>query len=106
MRVLVTLCSLRGVPFELNFENMISSHFPHTPGHRMNEHMIVAHFKTKYNDVLDKDIYLKFNPYDKDSEELLKLCTKGTGAFPIGLAARHFKRKLSTKYIKNCILRT
>ena len=105
LRVLVTLCSLRGVPFELNFENMISSHFPHTPGHRMNEHMIVAHFKTKYNDVLDKDIYLKFNPYDKDSEELLKLCTKGTGAFPIGLAARHFKRKLSTKYIKNCILR-
>ncbi|NRR93139.1 hypothetical protein HSX10_16300 [Winogradskyella undariae] len=105
LRVLITLCSLRGVPFELNFENMLSSHFPHTPGHRMNEHMIVAHFKIKYDEDLDKDIYLKFDPYDKDSEALLKLCTKGTGAFPIGLAARHFKGKLSTEYIKNCILR-
>lgn len=105
LRVLVTLCSLRGVPFELKFERITSANFPHTPGHRMNEHMIVAHFKMKYNDTLDNDVYLKFDPYDKDSEELLKLCTKATGAFPIGLAPRHFKGKLSTEYIKNCILR-
>ncbi len=105
LRVLVTLCSLRGVPFELQFENMTSSNFPHSPGHRMNEHMIIAHFKMKYNETNDKDIYLKFDPYDKDSQELLKLCTKATGAFPIGLAPRHFKDKLTTEYIRNCILR-
>lgn len=105
LRVLVTLCSLRGIPFELNFENFTSANFPHSPGHRMNEHMIVAHFKLKYNDSKDKDVFLKFNPYDEDSKELLKLCTKATGAFPVGLAARHFDAKLSKKYIQNCILR-
>ena len=104
LRVLVTLCSLRGIPFELNFENFISSHFPHSPGHRMNEHMIVAHFKLKYRDE-DKDLYLNFDTYDDESKELLKLCTKATGAFPIGLAPRQFKGKLSKEYIKNCILR-
>ncbi|TXD82135.1 hypothetical protein ESY86_15830 [Subsaximicrobium wynnwilliamsii] len=105
LRVLVTLCSLRGIPFELNFERITSANFPYSPGHRMNEHMIIAHFKIKYDEKLDKDVYLKFDPYDKDSEELLKLCTKATGAFPIGLAPRHFEGKLSTEYIKNCILR-
>ncbi len=104
LRVLVTLCSLRGIPFELNFENFISSRFPHSPGHRMNEHMIVAHFKLKYQQE-DKDLYLNFDPYDDESKELLKLCTKATGAFPIGLAPRHFKGKLSKEYIKNCLLR-
>ncbi len=104
LRVLVTLCSLRGIPFELNFENFISSHFPHSPGHRMNEHMIVAHFKLKYREE-DKDLYLNFNPYNEEDKELLKLCTKATGAFPIGLAPRQFKGKLSKEYIKNCILR-
>lgn len=105
LRVLVTLCSLRGVPFEINFKNIVSANFPHSPGHRMNEHMIIAHFKTKFNDIEDKDVYLKFDPYDKDSQELLKLSTKATGAFPIGLAPRHFKGKLTKEYIKNCILR-
>ena len=105
LRVLVTLCSLRGIPFELNFENFISSHFPHSPGHRMNEHMIVAHFKLSYNEKEDRDIYLNFDPCDKEARELLKLCTKATGAFPIGLAPRHFKGKLSKEYIKNCMLR-
>ncbi len=104
LRVLVTLCSLRGIPFELNFENFISSHFPHSPGHRMNEHMIVAHFKLKYKEE-DKDLYLNFDPYDDEAKELLKLCTKATGAFPIGLAPRQFKGKLSKEYIKNYILR-
>ncbi|WP_136468756.1 hypothetical protein [Flagellimonas onchidii] len=105
LRVLVTLCSLRGVPFELNFENFTSANFPYSPGHRMNEHMIVAHFKLKYNVGKDKDIFLKFDPYDLESKELIKLCTKATGAFPIGLAPRHFERKLSKEYIKNSILR-
>ncbi|WP_375587730.1 hypothetical protein [Flagellimonas aurea] len=106
LRVLVTLCSLRGIPVELNFENFISAHFPYSPGHRMNEHRIVAHFKLKYDPKKDKDVFLEFNPYEQGSKELLKLCTKGTGAFPIGLAPRHFKGKISNKYIENCILRS
>lgn len=104
-RILVTLCSLRGVPFELNFETFLTSHFPHSPGHRMKEHMIVAHFKLKYDNEQDRDQYLKFDPFDDHSRELLKLCTKATGAFPIGLAPRQFQGKLSKEYIKNCIIR-
>ena len=105
LRVLVSLCSLRGIPFELNFENLSSANFPHTPAHRMNEHMIIAHFKLGYKESADKDVYLKFDPFDKDSRNLLKLCTKATGAFPLGLKARNFKGLLSKKYIKKAILR-
>jgi hypothetical protein len=105
LRVLLTLCSLRGIPFELNFENFSSANFPHVPGHRMNEHMIVAHFKLDYKNQTDKDYYLNFDPFNQESRELLKLCTKATGAFPLGLAARNFKGALSQDYIKNCILR-
>lgn len=105
LRVLLTLCSLRGIPFELNFENFSSANFPHVPGHRMNEHMIVAHFKLSYKDQADKDLYLNFDPFNKQSRDLLKLCTKATGAFPLGLAARNFEGVLTKNYIKNCILR-
>lgn len=105
LRVIVTLCSLRGIPFELKFRHITSANFPYCPGHRMNEHMIVAHFKMSYDTVKDKDVYLNFDPYDTESQELLKLCTKATGAFPIGLAPRHFKGKLTKTYLKNCILR-
>ncbi|XMO87782.1 hypothetical protein AAFN75_05720 [Algibacter sp. AS12] len=105
LRIILTLCSLRGVPFEFKFGNVSSANFPYTPGHRMSEHMIIAHFKMKYDEVADKDVYLKFDPYNEASKALLKLCTKATGAFPIGLAPRHFKDQLSTTYLKNCILR-
>jgi len=105
LRILLTLCSLRGIPFELNFENFSSANFPHVPGHRMNEHMIVAHFKLSYKNQVDKDLYLNFNPFNKKSRDLLKLCTKATGAFPLGLAARNFEGVLTKNYIKNCILR-
>ena len=105
VRVLVTLCSLRGIPFEFNFDHISSANFPYSPGHRMNEHMIIAHFKFKYDKTKDKDVYLEFDPYKEESKELLKLCTKATGAFPIGLAARHFESQFSKEYIKNCILR-
>lgn len=105
LRVLLSLCSLRGIPFELNFENFSSANFPHNPAHRMNEHMIIAHFKLGYNKNTDKDVYLNFDPFDKGSRELLKLSTKATGAFPLGLKARNFKGVLSQEYVKKAILR-
>lgn len=105
LRILLTLCSLRGVPFEWKFNNAISSNFSFAPGHRMSEHMIIAHFKMQYDGVKDKDVYLKFDPFDPECKSLMKLCTKATGAFPIGLAPRHFNQVFSKEYIKNCILR-
>lgn len=106
LRVLVTLCSIRGIPFEIKFQNFTSESFPFLPGHRMHEHMIIAHFKMKFDETLDKDIYLKFDPYDKEANELMMLCTKGTGAFPIGLEMRQFEGKITTKYIENAIARS
>ncbi len=104
LRVLVTLCSLKGIPFDVSFDRIDSAHFDEVPSHRMYEHMIIAHFKTNYNETVDKDSYLEFNPYNA-SKALLKKCTTGTGAFPIGLKARHFNNELSTAYIKSCLKR-
>ncbi len=106
LRVLVTLCSIRGIPFEIKFQNFTSDNFPFLPGHRMHEHMVIAHFKMKFDEELDKDVYLKFDPYDTQANELMKLCTKGTGAFPIGLEMRQFEGKLTKKYIENTIIRS
>lgn len=106
LRVLVTLCSVRGIPFEIKFQNFTSASFPFSPGHRMHEHMIIAHFKLKFDAATDTDIYLNFDPYDTEAKELMKLCTKGTGAFPIGLEMRQFDGKLTTAYIENAILRS
>jgi len=46
LRVLLTLCNLRGIPFEVNFQKIGSKNFKHTLGHRMTKHMLVANFKT------------------------------------------------------------
>lgn len=106
MHVLLTLCSVRGIPFEVKFEGLTSAHFPFSPGHRMQEHMIIAHFKMQYDATKEKDIYLEFDPYCPDAAELMKLCTKATGAFPIGLKMCQFKGKLTKEYITNNILRS
>ncbi len=105
LRLILTLCSLRSIPFELNFGNYTSSHFPHSPGHQMNEHMILAHFKANFDKEKDEDVFLNFDPKDDKALELLQLCTKATGAFPFGLSPRHFENKLSKKYIENYIHR-
>ncbi|MEX0275222.1 MAG: hypothetical protein AB3N16_12675 [Flavobacteriaceae bacterium] len=105
LHVLMTLCSIRGVPFEVKFNTFSSAKFPYSPGHRMHEHMIVAHFKWRYKTARDQDLYLKFDPYDPEAAGLMKLCTKATGAFPIGLEMRQFQGKLSKEYVKNSILR-
>jgi hypothetical protein len=105
LRVLITLCSLEGIPFELQFEHLRSKYFENVPGHRMHEHMLVAHFKKKFDPLKDKDKYLHFDPFEKHSRELIKKCTIGTGAFPLGLKAVHFENEFTTEYIKTSIKR-
>jgi hypothetical protein len=105
LRVLVTLCSLKGISFDVVFNRIKSAHFKNIPSHRMKEHMVIAHFKTSYNAKRDKNDYLRFNPYDEKSRNLIKKCTKGTGAFPIGLKARHFKDDFTKKYIESSLKR-
>jgi hypothetical protein len=104
-RVLVTLCSLKGISFEVDFNRIKSAHFKGSPSHRMYEHMIIAHFKTNFNKNVDDGKYLKFNPYQEKSRNLIKKCTKSTGAFPIGLKARHFDGDLTKQYVEACLKR-
>ena len=106
LRVLLTLCNLKGVSFEAKFQQIGSKRFNYEPGHRMTEHTLVAHFKTKFNQNEDKDKYLDFNLNDAKTKELIKLCTKATGAFPVGFASRDFKDLISQEYVKYALLKS
>ncbi|MGB1040470.1 MAG: hypothetical protein ACPGVD_06335 [Flavobacteriales bacterium] len=103
LRVLVTLCSLKGIPFEIIFNQYKSQHLDAIPSHRMYEHMIIAHFKKDYEEC-DADEFLDFSP-EIGKNEFLKKCTKGTGAFPLGLKPQHFKGEFTKPYIENNIKR-
>lgn len=103
LRVLVTLCCLKGIPFEVIFNQYKSQHLDAIPSHRMYEHMIIAHFKKDYEDC-DEDNFLNFSP-EKGKNEFLKKCTKGTGAFPLGLKPQYFNNEFTKAYIENNIKR-
>ncbi len=103
LRVLVTLCSLKGIPFEVKFNKIKSQNFDYIAGHRMYEHMIVAHFKKNFTPE-DEGHFLPFEPHRGD-QTFLKNCTKGTGAFPIGLKPTQFRADFKKNYIENCIKR-
>lgn len=103
LRVLVTLCSLKGIPFEITFSQYKSQHLDAIPSHRMYEHMIIAHFKKDYEEC-DDNRFLPFSPQE-GKNDLLKKCTKGTGAFPLGLKPQHFKDEFTKEYIEHNIKR-
>ncbi|WP_299104360.1 hypothetical protein [uncultured Tenacibaculum sp.] len=101
--LLVTLCSVRGIPFEVEFDARDYGFIENIPAHRMSEHMIIARFKMTHN---EQDIHhaFHFDLQDPDKRAFLKLCAKGTSAFPIGLAPRQFKQLLSKEYVHNNIV--
>ena len=101
--LLVTLCSVRGIPFEIEFDVRDYSVMSDIPAHRMNEHMIIARFKMNHNDT-DIDHSFPFDLKKDANRNFLKLCAKGTSAFPVGLAPRQFKNLLSKEYVRNNII--
>ena len=116
LRLLLTVTSLRPLDYKVKLSNLKSKFLDSTPGHRVSNHDIVAHFKLKYNERLDKNKYLPFNPNLKEpesgiseSEELksnrnfLINVTKATGAFPIGLAPRYFDTEFPKEYVYNSL---
>lgn len=112
LRVLLTITSLRPMDYKVKFSKIKSKFLEFTPGHRVSNHDVVAHFKLKYDDVADKNKYLPFRPLDSNSggnisdsnRDFLIKVTKATGSFPVGLAPRYFDTEFSTEYINHSLL--
>ncbi|XLS27428.1 patatin-like phospholipase family protein [Flavobacteriaceae bacterium M23B6Z8] len=105
LRILLTITSLRPLDYKVNFSRIKSKFLDTTPGHRISNHDIVGHYKIKYDEELDNQHYLHFNPLDPQCKAALIKATKATGAFPIGLAPRYFDDEFSSKYIETSLKR-
>jgi hypothetical protein len=106
LRVLLTLTSLTPINYTVNFSKIKSAFLDTTPGHTIGNHSVVGHFKLNFNPSEDTNKYLPFNPYKKKTKDFLIKITKATGAFPIGLAPRHFKDEFNSEYLNNSLSRT
>lgn len=112
LRVLLTVTSLRPMDYRVNFSKIKSKFLDSTPGHRISNHDVVAHFKLNYDEVADKNRYLPFRPVPSDglggkpksNEDFLIKVTKATGSFPVGLAARYFDVEFPTDYVHNSLM--
>tara|TARA_R110002020_G_scaffold216986_1_gene424804 strand:- start:3256 stop:4995 length:1740 start_codon:yes stop_codon:yes gene_type:complete len=114
LRVLLTVTSLRPLDYKVKLSKIKSKFLDSTPGHRISNHDIVAHFKLKFDEIADKNKFLPFCPFIKNrmnasGEELksnrdfLIKVTKATGAFPIGLEPRYFDVEFPMDYVYNSL---
>ncbi len=99
LEIIIANTSVRGIPLAVDFSTQgYKGH--ENPMHATFNHFITSHFKLNFTDK-DKDKYLRFDPFGPDVKAL-KLVTKATGAFPIGLKFREFyDYELNVKYLKN-----
>lgn len=107
LEILLPQTMLRSVPLSIDFSTPFGTirKKNDSPKHITFEHFIISHFKLDY-DVTNpkhKDFYLPLDPFvNEKSVATLKLATKATGAFPIGLSYREFfNNEFSDTYIKN-----
>jgi len=85
--VVTTLTNLRGIPFEIEFNNPSYNRV-----HRMTRHFDVMHFKHSPEGKEDKG-KIPFNFIKAGlNKELLKQAALATGAFPLGLEPRKIQR--------------
>lgn len=106
LRVLLTVTSLRPLDYKVKMSRIKSKFMDSTPGHRVSNHDIVAHFKLNYQDTIDYNEFLPFRPLSstldsKSNKDFLIKVTKATGAFPIGLAPRYFDSEFPMEYVHN-----
>lgn len=106
LRVLLTVTSLRPLDYKVKMSRIKSKFMDSTPGHRVSNHDIVAHFKLNYHDTIDYNEFLPFRPLSstldsKSNKDFLIKVTKATGAFPIGLAPRYFDSEFPMEYVHN-----
>ncbi len=108
LRVLLTVTSLRPLDYKIKLSRIKSKFLDSTPGHRISNHDIVAHFKVNYNETTDKNEYLPFRPLSlsldsKSNRDFLIKVTKATGAFPVGLAPRYFDTEFPMSYVEESL---
>jgi hypothetical protein len=92
---------LRGIPLAVDFNTPIGlERKKKNPEHNSFEHHTVSHFKLNFEEDVDRDKYLKLDPFNDPAT--LKLATKATGAFPVGLRFREFfENELTTFYLQH-----
>ncbi|MGD8782609.1 MAG: patatin-like phospholipase family protein [Ignavibacteria bacterium] len=94
--VIVTLSNLTGIPYHIGFKSNIWEEYEyHTMLHKDYGHFIIGPYS--YNN--DGKIPIDFTIKDNPNFDVLKSCTKATGAFPVGLAPRFIKR--DSKYVND-----
>lgn len=96
---------LRSIPLAIDFNTPIGGkkRFSKNPEHCTFEHFTISHFKLGYdpNRPGEKDRYLPLDPFGPGAAAM-KLATKATGAFPLGLRFREFfNDELTAPYLKN-----
>jgi hypothetical protein len=107
LELLLSQTMLRSVPLPIAFSTPFGAlnAKKDNPKYNTFEHFVISHFKLDYDDTnpLHKDFYLPLAPFgNKTDVDRLKLATKATGAFPIGLSFRKFfNEEFSVEYIKN-----
>jgi hypothetical protein len=107
LEILLSQTMLRSVPLPIDFSTPFGNlnAKKDNPKYNTFEHFVISHFKLDFdsNNPLHKDFYLPLDPFNNQKDiNRLKLATKATGAFPIGLSFRNFfNDEFSVEYIKN-----
>jgi hypothetical protein len=95
---------LRPLPLAIEFTTPIAKARKNkkSPEHNTFDHFTMSHFKLGYDPEKPIGTYLPLTPHGNNKyAELLKLATKATGAFPIGLRFREFfNNELTKNYIQ------
>lgn len=103
LEVLLSHTMLRSVPLAVNFSTQFGNlkKDGDKPEHNTFDHFTLSHFKLDYKEDKHKDNYIPLDPFGP-AAGTMKLATKATGAFPVGLRFREFfNQELSSAYMKN-----
>lgn len=93
LEMLLSHCTLRGIPMEIDFKTPIAKNRPKmdAPSHNTFEHLTISYYKLNGGKPLtDTTSSLWLNPYEAPHADVMRLATKATGAFPLGLKFREF----------------
>ncbi|MBL0235063.1 MAG: patatin-like phospholipase family protein [Saprospiraceae bacterium] len=104
LEIILSHCSLRGIPLGVEFKTEIASAQLSPPANFTYDHFTYSHFKLNSGKPISaNDQSFSLNPYDQLSNDRLKLCAMATGAFPIGLKFRNFndKFRFTNDYIQD-----
>jgi hypothetical protein len=105
LEMILSHCMLRGIPMEVDFSTPIGrlKGANVAPSHSTFEHLTVSYYKlNKGEKPVSQDNFLWLNPFEAPYIDTLRLATKATGAFPLGLSFREFTKKdFTDNYLKN-----